>query len=79
MGENGTDELVRELENCKTGRERLISHRSKESSTQDLILRLVWGPGEPRDFDNGTAAAGRCFLMRLYASLVKSVGAFSRW
>ena len=76
VGEDGTDKLVWELENCETGREGLTRHRWRES-TPELSLRLVWGPGEPRDFDSGTAAENR-FLMKLYASRVKDVEACSR-
>jgi len=76
VGENGTDELVWELENCEMGWERLTRHRLRES-TPELSLMLVWGPGESRDFDSGTKAENR-FLMKLYASRVKDVEACSR-
>ena len=44
---------------------------------QKLVLGLVWGAGDPRDFDSGTMA-GRCFIPRPYASLVKNLDVFLR-
>ena len=70
------NELIWELENCEMGWERLTRHRLRES-TREFSLMLVWSPGEPRDFDSGTTAEN-CFLMKLYASRVKDVEAFSR-
>ena len=48
-----------------------------DSSIRKLVLGLVWGTGDPRDFDSGMIA-GRCFRPRPYASLVKNFKAFPR-
>jgi hypothetical protein len=48
-----------------------------EEPMQELVLRLVWCAGDPRDFDGGMTV-GRCVLPRPYASLVRNVEDFSR-
>ena len=53
-----------------------VNTRSKEQ-TRELVLRLVWGAGDAKDFDNGTVA-GSCFLPRPDASLVKNAKVCSR-
>ena len=69
---NGKDKLVRELKNWMEQ----INIRSKKPM-RALVLRLVWGAGDPGDFDSGMVAE-RCFPPRLDASLVKNVVVFSR-
>jgi hypothetical protein len=44
---------------------------------RELVLWQVWGPGGPRDSDSGTVA-GRCFVLKPFASSEKSVEAFLR-
>ena len=73
--ENGKNKLVREFENCESEMEN-VSIRSKETMRR-LVLRLVWGAGDPKDLDSGTTA-GYSFLPTPYASLVKNVEVFSR-
>ena len=72
--EDRKEEFVRELENCKKGM-RWVSFRSK-GLIRELVLRLVWGAGDPRDFDNGITT-GRCFLPRPDVSLAKNPEVFS--
>ena len=43
---------------------------------QELLLRLVWSAGDPRDFESGTTV-GRRFLPRPCASPVKNIEVFS--
>ena len=74
--ENRKDEFVREFEDCRNWME-YIGIMSKELM-REFVLKLVWGTGDPRDFDSGTVA-GRGSLQRPYASLVKKIEAFSRW
>ena len=74
--ENRKDKFVREFKDYRNWME-YIGIMSKEPM-RELVLRLVWGAGDPRDFDSGTVA-GRSSLKRPYASLVKNVVAFSRW
>ena len=69
---NGKDKLVRELKNWMEQ----INIRSKKPM-RALVLRLVWGAGDPGDSDSGMAVE-RCFPPRLDASLVKNVVVFSR-
>lgn len=76
MGQNGKDEFIREFEDCKD-RMGYVRIRWKEPP-QKIVLRLDWGPGYPRDFDNGTMAGG-CFPPRPYASLEKNVVVFLRY
>ena len=70
--ENGKDELIWEFEDCENETGWIRFDRK-----QELVLRLVWGAGGPRDFDNGTMA-GRRFLRKPYTNLSKTVGVFSR-
>ena len=73
MGENGKDKLVREFKNYEM---KQVNVRSKESA-RDLLLRQVWGAGDPRDFDTGAMTEHR-FLPRPCVSLTKNVKIFSR-
>ena len=75
VSKNGKDKLVRELENYKSRMEQ-INIRSKKPM-RALVLRLVWGAGDPGDCDSGVVAE-RCFPPRLDVSLVKNVVVFSR-
>ena len=70
--ENRKDKLIREFENCenRTGQ---MSVRSEELR-RELVLRLVWGAGDPRDFDGGRG----CSQQRPCVSLVKRVEVCSR-
>ena len=45
---------------------------------RELVLRLVWGAGGPKDVDNG-GVIGRRFLRRPFPSLLKSDEVFPRW
>lgn len=52
---------------------------------QELVLRLVWDAGDPRDFGGepigglmGRLMDGRRFVPRSYMSLVRNVEVFSR-
>jgi len=72
--EYGKDKLVWEFENCEK-RMRQINVRLEV--TREVILRLVWGAGEDRDFDNGLIG-GRCFPPNPDANLVKNVEVLSR-
>jgi len=49
----------------------------KRTDMRELVLRLVWGAGEPRAFDS-RVATGPCSLLRACVSLVKNPEAFSR-
>lgn len=61
----------------KTRMERPISGKS-EGLAGEFVLRLVWGAGALKDFDN-EAKAERCFLPRPYTtSLAKNFEAFLR-
>jgi len=53
-----------------------INIQSKDP-IQGAVLRLVWDAGGPRDF-NGERMAGRSFLPRPPASLVKNAEVFPR-
>jgi len=75
VGENEEDEFVWEFENCEN-RIGWIGIRSREPM-EVFIQRLVWGSGDPRDFDGGVIDR-RCFLPRLHTSLVRNVEVFSR-
>jgi len=44
---------------------------------QELVLRLVWDTGDPRDFGNGTVT-GRCLVTKPCANFVKNIEVFSR-
>lgn len=48
-----------------------------EEFMRKLVLRLVWGAGDPRK-SGGERVAGRCFLPRPYANPAKNVKVFSR-
>ena len=70
--ENGEDEFVWEFENCGMERGGSTFNILPKELMRELVLRLVWGAGGPKDFDSG----GRCFLPRTSVSLVKNVKAF---
>ena len=67
----------------RTERWSWVSVRSEEVR-RELVLRLVWGAGDPMGLnptglDTSGAMVGRGFPPRRYTSLVKNVEVFSRY
>ena len=62
----------------KMERDRLGFDQDRLMEHWKLVLRLVWGAGDPMGPDSETMG-GCCFPVRPSASLAKNAGVFSPW